>query len=292
MNTHVPSLNRRRFLQQAAATTAALSLLPRDLLAADAPWRLRQSCSSINFTRLSVEQACERIAALGFEAVDLWSAHGGCPHLDDAQKRLGADGLKALLQKHKLQLCAFSVYVGGYRRYAELLGNVGGGVAVRGSAAPVKPAELTVKMKSFLESLKPDLELCEKHNSFLAIENHGHALLDSLDSFKAFTDLNRHPRLGLALAPYHLQARGDSVPEAIEASGRQLLFFYAWQKADDLEQLPGHGPADFVPMLRALAKIRYSRFVNPFMHHEPQPEAMMPALAKARDHLAGCAKKL
>jgi sugar phosphate isomerase/epimerase len=292
MKTNTPSLNRRQFLQQAAATTTALSLLPGAMSAGDAPWRLRQSCSSINFTSLTVEQACERIAALGFEAVDLWSAYVGCPHLDDVQKRLGADGLKALLQKHKLQLCAFSVYVGGYRRYAELLGNAGGGVAVRGSAGPVKPEELTAKMKGFLESLKPDLELCEKHNSFLAIENHGNALLDSIDSFKAFTDLNRHPRLGLALAPYHLQARGASVPEAIEVSGQQLLFFYAWQKADGLKQLPGHGPADFVPMLRALAKIRYPRFVNPFMHHEPAPDAMTPALAKARDHLADCAKKL
>ena len=30
-----------------------------------------------------------RIAALGFEAVDIWSAYDKCPHLDDAATRLG-----------------------------------------------------------------------------------------------------------------------------------------------------------------------------------------------------------
>ena len=57
-------------------------------------------------------------------------------------------------------------------------------------------------MKLFLESLKPELELAEKHNCTLAIENHsGKSLLNKLDSFRAFTDLNQHPRLGIALAP-------------------------------------------------------------------------------------------
>ena len=133
--------NRRQFLQRAAISTAALSLVPA-LPAATAPdgrWTLRQSCSSINFTRLPIEEACQCIAELGFEAIDIWSAHAGCPHLDDAQKRLGPDGLKTLLEKHRLKLCAFSVYAGGYPRYAGLLGGVGGGVAVRGSAGPVKP---------------------------------------------------------------------------------------------------------------------------------------------------------
>ena len=103
---------------------------------------MRLSCSSINFSSLPIEQACQRIAALGFEAVDIWSAHAGCPHLDDVAKRLGPAGLKDLLARHRLKLCAFSVYVGGYRRYAELLGKAGGGVAVRGSAGPCKPGEL------------------------------------------------------------------------------------------------------------------------------------------------------
>jgi sugar phosphate isomerase/epimerase len=259
---------------------------------AAAPWTMRLSCSSINFSSLSIEQACQRIAALGFEAIDIWSAHAGCPHLDDVAKRLGPSGLKDLLARNQLKLYAFSVYTGGYPRYAELLGQAGGGVAVRGSAGPCKPDELVARMKDFLEALKPEIELAEKYGSYLAIENHGNALLHTLDSLKAFCDLNTNPRVGLALAPLHLQSIKAPVEEAIAVAGRQLFFFYAWQNAPDQQQLPGIGPTDFAPWLAALAKADYRWYVTPFMHHEPQPDAMSAALERSRDYLKKCAGTL
>lgn len=279
------AMNRRKFLTSAAGVAATSLLAPTLAFPAERRWRLRLSTSSIHFQGLPIEQACERIAALGFEAIDIWSAHENCPHLDDVLKRLGPEGLKELLRQHKLKLYSFSTYAGGYAKYAELLGKAGGGVAIQGSAAPCQPAELTAKMKAFLESLQPLVELAGQHNSHLAIENHGHALLDSLDSFKAFVDLNKHPRLGLALAPYHLQIIKASVEEAISLCGQQLFFFYAWQNRPDLDQLPGHGPADFKPWLNALAKTGYRWYVNPFMHGHVAPDAMSAALAKARDYL-------
>jgi sugar phosphate isomerase/epimerase len=283
-------MDRRQFLARTAGV-AATGLLAPGLAAAtegvsfDKPWRMRLSTSTIQFLSLPLEQACTRIAALGFEAVDIWCAYENCPHLDDVLNRLGADGLKELLAKHKLKLYAFSTYVGGYAKYAELLGKAGGGVAIQGSAGPCKPDELSARMKQFLESLKPLVELAEKNNSHLAIENHGSALLDSLDSLKAFVDVNQSARLGIALAPYHLQSIGASVEEAIKACGPQLLFFYAWQNRPGLGQLPGHGPTDFKPWLAALAKIKYRWYVNPFMHGHPEPDLMSAALAQARDYL-------
>jgi sugar phosphate isomerase/epimerase len=283
-------VTRRQFVQQAAGAAAAGLLAPGIARAADR-WPMKLSASTIMFSKLPIEKACEKIAELGFDGVDIWSPHAGCPHLDDVQTRLKADGLKELLARVKLKLYAFSVYAGGYRKYADLLGQAGGGVAVRGSGAPCKPEELTAKMQAFLEALKPDAELAEKHNSYLAIENHGHALLDSLDSFKAFVDLNKYPRVGLALAPYHLQSLKTSVEDAIAISGKQLLFFYAWQNAPDTKQLPGHGPTDCAPWLAALAKAQFAWYVSPFMHHEPEPEAMAAALAKSRDYLKECYAK-
>jgi len=250
------------------------------------------STSSIHFMQLSIEQACERVAKLGFEAIDIWSAHEGCPHLDDVAKRLGAEGLKELLVRHKLKLAAFSVYSGGYARYAELLGKVGGGVAIQGSAPPCKPEELTSRMRQFIEGLKPLVELAEKNNSYLAIENHGQALLDSVDSLKAFVDLNASPRLGIALAPYHLQALNASVPDAIRICAKQLFFFYAWQCYPESKQLPGLGPTDMMPWIQALANIRYSRYVNPFMHGHPEADVIFANLAQARDYLNACYGKV
>ena len=255
-------------------------------------WRMRLSTSTIQFTKLTIEQACKRIADLGFEGIDIWSGHAGCPHLDDVAKRLGGDGLKAVLAKNKLKLYSFSVYSGGYRRYAKLLGDAGGGVAVRGSGGGGKGAELTARMKAFIESLKPEIELAEKYDSYLAIENHGGALLNSLDSFKAFVDINKSKRLGIALAPYHLQRLKVSVGDAIKAAGKQLLFFYAWQAAKGTGQLPGIGPADCVEWLKALEEIRYRWYVNPFMHHQPDPEPMTAALKKSVDYLRKCHDKL
>lgn len=288
-------LHRREFLARAAGVTAAGwaaggLTAPGPVRGAEGGrWKMRLSCSTINFSSLPVEQAVARIAALGFDAVDVWSAHAGCPHLDDVLDRLGAEDLKELLAKHKLDLYAFSVYQGGYPKYAELLGAAGGGVAVRGSSKAIdNPAELTARMKEFLESLKPEIELAEKYDSYLAVENHGNALLDSLDSFKAFVDLNRHPRLGLAMAPYHLQSGKVSIEEAIGVAGKQLFFFYAWQNAPDVGQLPGKGPADCRPWIAALAKADYRWCVNPFMHHEPEPDAMSAAMAESVRYLKRC----
>ena len=289
-------LDRRNFLKAMSLGGAVLinkpvlSVLAQEA-ASDKKWRMRLSTSSIHFMELPIEQACERIAKLGFEAIDIWSAHQGCPHLDDVANRLGAEGLKKLLAKHKLKLFAFSVYRGGYERYAELLGKAGGGVAVRGSGQACKPEELTSRMRQFIEDLKPLVELAEKYNSYLAIENHGNALLCSLDSFKAFVDINTSPRLGIALAPYHIQTQKASVPDAIRICGRQLLFFYAWQNYPDSGQLPGVGPTDMMSWIKALADVQYRGYVNPFMHGHPKPDVMSANLAKARDYLKDCYSK-
>jgi sugar phosphate isomerase/epimerase len=275
--------SRREFLKTLGLCTAAGAVLP--VFAAERKWQMRLATSSIQFKQLTLEETCQQIAQLGFEAIDIWDKFDGCPHLEQAEQ-LGGAGLKELLTRHHLKLSAFTVYASSYERYAELLGNAGGGVAVRASEyGSFKPEELSSRMNQFHEKLKPLIELAEKHNGHLAIENHGDALLNSVDSFKAFVDLNKSPRVGIALAPYHLQAIKASVPEVIRLCGKQLFFFYAWQKADGFEQLPGEGPTDFKPWLEALADIRYERHVNPFMHGHPAEEPMVAALAKSRDYL-------
>jgi len=291
------SFNRRDFLKFVGLGAVAGCAVPtlqgetRDS-AATGKWRMHLSTSSIHFIQLPIEQACERIAKLGFEAIDIWSAHEGCPHLDDITKRLGAEGLKELLARCKLKLAAFSVYSGGYARYAELLGKVGGGVAIQGSSQPCKPEELTSRMRQFIDDLKPLVELAEKNNSYLAVENHGQALLDSIDSLKSFVDLNTSARLGIALAPYHLQALNAFVPDAIRICAKQLFFFYAWQHYEDSKQLPGVGPTDMTPWIQALADIRYSRYVNPFMHGRLEPDVVAANLTKARNYLKACYSKV
>jgi len=287
-------IKRREFLRKATLGAAAAASIPAALVSgethrlAEPHGKLRLSTSSIQYRDLPLEQVCKRIAALGLDAIDVWDGFGGCRHLDDAETRLGPEGFNALLDRHNLKLASISVYQGGYGRYAKFLGDLGGGIAIQGSTQPCKPAEITSKTRAFLQRLKPLVELAEEHNSQLAFENHGNALLDSVDSLKAFVDLNQSKRIGIALAPYHLQARGASVEEAIEICGEQLLFFYAWEQADGIKQLPGHGETDMTAWLAALEKIRYPGYVNPFMHGDLEPRQMDQAIAQSRDYLKKC----
>jgi sugar phosphate isomerase/epimerase len=289
-------LSRRQWLAASAAAVSAWPLAAAWAKASsEAPkWNMKLSTSSLHYRGLSLTEAVRRIGALGYQGIDVWAhfewAGPLCEHLEEGLERIGPEKFRTMLGENKLTLTSASCYSVPFSRFAKLLGDCGGCVVIRGSSAvdgtDITVAELTRQMKQFFESLKPDLELAEKHNCTLAIENHsGASLLNKLDSFKAFTDLNSSPRLGIALAPYHVQLNNESVEESIRIASKQLKFFYAWQHAEGTAQLPGIGPTDMRPWLRALAAIEYAGFVNPFMHFEPEPDPMSAALTKSREYL-------
>ena len=292
-------LERRQFLRCTAAALALSGLSGRAIAGPASVWRMRLAFSSVMLAELPIEEVCARAAQLGFEAIDIWCPFGKCKHLTDVVARLGPVGLKDLLAKHKLALASFTTYaVGpekvGFPAYAEFIGKFGGGVVVRESEyKKVKPENLTAEMRAFFEKLKPQIEMAAENKVRLAIENHSDAMLNSPDSFKAFLDLNPAPKhVGLGIAPYHLQHIKAPVDEVIRIAGSQLLFFYAWQADGGIKQLPGHGPANFLPWLKALADIRYAGFVNPFMHGEPAPDALAAAITNSRDYLIDCHRQI
>jgi len=291
-------LGRRQFIHAAAAPLAALAIPGLSGLARGAPapaWRMPLAFSSVMLAELPIEDVCARVAKLGFDAIDIWCPFDRCKHLADVVTRLGPDGLKQLLAKHKLALSSFTTYTTpaeavGFPAYAEFIGKCGGGLVVRESQyIRVNPQQLTTAMRAFFEALKPQIEQAAQAKVRLVIENHCDALLSTPDSFKAFVDLNPAPlHVGLGIAPHHLQNIQASVAEAIGIAGSQLLFFYAWQMAEGMDQLPGHGPADFLPWLKALAKINYQGYVNPFMHGHQTPEELTAGMAKACAYLKTC----
>ncbi len=308
-NPPTVSSSRRRFLKQAVGSSTVFAvpniftgslfgLSGRAIAEPVSPGRMHLAFSSVMLAELPIEEVCARAAQMGFEAIDIWCPFDNCKHLADVVARLGPDGLKALLAKHNLALASFTTYrVGpetvGFPAYADFIGKFGGGVVVRESEYKrVKPEDLTSAMRAFFEKLKPQIEKAAETKVRLAIENHGDALLNSPDSFRAFIDLNPAPQhVGLGIAPYHLQSIKAPVDEVIRMAGSQLLFFYAWQAAGGMKQLPGHGPADFVPWLRALARINYQGFVNPFMHGHPTPEELSAGLTQSCTYLKDCHQK-
>ncbi len=294
-------LGRRQFIRSTALPLSALALPGLTNIARAAQedaWRMRLVFSSVMLSGLPFEDVCARAAKLGFDAIDIWCPFDRCTHLADVVKRLGPDGLQKLLDKHKLALGCFTTYTTaaesvGFPAYADFIGRFGGGLVVRESQyIQVKPEDLTKSMRAFFEMLKPQIEQAAQAKVRLAIENHGDALLGTPDSFKAFVDLNPAPQhVGVAVAPYHLQGIKASVEDVIRIAGSQLLFFYAWQRADGINQLPGHGPADFVPWLKALAKINYQGRLTPFMHGNMKPEEVAAGVAKSCAYLKECHTK-
>lgn len=298
------SITRRRFLGSAAGCGAAMSVLPMSgcgsvLKFGKKKWKMKLATSSVMFDKLPIEQVCERAERIGVDALDIWGPFKyhktHCDHLEDVKKRLGGKGLRELMGKHKLEVAAFTLYLNcRFSDYWEMIRDYGGGVIVRSDRAKrSSPEDMTKNMKAFFEGLKPEIELAEKSNSILAIENHGGGLLNPIESFKAFVELNPNPkRVGIAFAPYHLQGYETPMTEFVKVAGPQMKFFYAWQrqgkKNPTSHQLPGFGAVDFTPWLQALADVKYAQYLSIFLHGHGPADEMEVNVSKSRDYLLDC----
>ena len=153
---------------------------------------------------------------------------------------------------------------------------------VTGGKGPrdLRGAELKAAVATFIEQMKPHLEVAEETGVTIAIENHGNSLIESPDSLKWLVELTPTKHLGVAFAPYHLPQDEALLSELIAALGSGIKMFYAWQhgmgcmtklpKEQELLQMPGRGELDFEPLMNALAKIEYSGFTEIFMHPVPR----------------------
>ena len=151
----------------------------------------------------------------------------------------------------------------------------------------------------------------EESRVTIAIENHSSNLINTPDSMKWLAELAPSKRLGIALAPYHLESLGvDAAGHAalITALGNRIAMFYAWQhgmgcmkklpKEQELLQMPGRGKLDFTPIVRALKQINFNGFTSIFMHPVPcgipilmDATACTTEINRARTYLEKCLAK-
>ena len=149
--------------------------------------------------------------------VDLWIDYAGnrtSRHFDEIRAR-GFAATRAYCDQLGIRLSTATCYgARGYAGYAEAIRDLGCTLCIQSSGKRTS-GSITEMMKRELESYKPALELAEKYNCRIAIENHsGRHLLNDMDSFKAFMDLCEHPRLGIALRhsiPKDAQSRRKSI---------------------------------------------------------------------------------
>lgn len=291
-------INRRQMCQLLAAGTA-VACLPRTLRAADSSrFQLQYALASSMYGKLPLAEIVGEVNKIGAKWIDLWPEH----HANQREQmdQMGHGKFAELLKEHKVALGMTTRYdLGplGLADEVQVLKKFGGSLIVSGSKGPknVTGAEAKAAVKVFVEEMKPHVALAEQCGVTIGIENHANALVASVDSIRYLGEAATSPNLGIALAPYHLPQDEKLLAELIEDLGPKLVHFYAWQygkgcmtklpKEEELEQMPGRGSLDFRPLLAALKKINYDRWVEIFMHPVPRGIPIMDTLAAVTDEI-------
>ena len=276
---------------------------------ASAPaFSLRYMLASCMYGYMDVGEILAETAKCGATHLDLWPKKHG--NQREQLTDLGEARFSELMKKHDIQLGCITQYALGPFGLTEefpLAKRFGCELIVTGGEGPkdLMGAELKSAVRDFVERLKPHLAVAEENNVTIAIENHASNLFASADSLKYLRDLAPSKYLKIALAPYHLPQDVEKLATLIRDLGDRIAMFYAWQhgngcmtrlpKQEELLQLPGRGPLDFTPLLKALREIQYQGWTEIFMHPVPRgipiletAEEVTNEINRSREYLAEC----
>lgn len=280
-------LSRRSFL--AASSLAAVSLA-RSAQAQTDTFALNYNLASCMYGELPLDVVVPEVRKIGASSIDIWPRpHGNQREQFDA---MGRDAFEALLESHNVSLGMITRYdLGPYKLHDELAlaSDLGARIIVTGSGN-IQGDSIKARVQTFIERMKPHLERAEETGVSIAIENHANALIESPDSLRYLAELSPSKRLGIALAPYHLPQDPALLAGLIRDIAPRLTHFYAWEhghgchekmpKALEMQQLPGYGPLDFAPIIKALRYIDYQGWTSIFMHPVPRGIPILPDAAQ------------
>lgn len=288
---------RRRFCRDLVAGVAGACLLSGRLVRAAEAFQLRYVLASSMYGTSKLEEIVPEVRETGAEHIDIWPrVHG---NQREQMEAMGHDAFAALLEKHKVRVGVLTRYdLGPTRLQPEMAvaKRFKVPVIVTGSGGPkdLQGEDLKAAVKKFAEQVKPHAEAAEKHGVTIAIENHSSSLINAPDSLRWLAEL-APTRVGIALAPYHLPQKSELIAELIRDCGTRIAHFYAWEhgkgstqklpKEEELTQLPGRGPLDFVPILAALKKVGYGGFTEIFMHPVPRGVPIRESTAKVTEEI-------
>jgi sugar phosphate isomerase/epimerase len=290
-----PTISRRDFLR---CSVLALVAVPPPARAAPARFHLRYALASSMYGNLPLAVVLPEVQKTGATVIDLWPPRHGTQRTEADD--IGDERLTELLRAHGTRIGVTTRYDLGAlalkdeiafarRHRVELIVT---GVKARGGFAGLA---LKTETRRFVEDMKPLLAAAGEAGTVIAIENHANSLIDTPDSIRWLADFSRDLPLGIALAPYHLEQDTGMIAGLIRSLGPKLALFYAWQhgkgstgqisKSDQLLQMPGRGPLDFKPLLRALRDIEFSGWTEIFMHPVPRGVPILPSASEVTDEI-------
>ena len=259
----------------------------------------------------NVADIVPEVPKIGADSIDIWPRKHG--NQREQLDEMGEERFTELLQQHDVSLGCITQYkLGpfGLQDEMRLAQRLGCQTMVTGAHGPkgLNGSELKAAVGKFIEQMKPHLAVAEETGVTIAIENHGHSLVESPDSLKWLIDLRPSIHLGVALAPYHLSQDEELLSDLIHSLGNGIAMFYAWQhgmgchkklpKHQELLQLPGRGELDFTPLLAALRDIDYHGWTEIFMHPVPRgipilepTSAVTEEINRARVYIEKCLAK-
>ena len=253
------------------------------MINSSAPFEFRYILASCMYGTTPLAEILPEVAGAGSRHLDIWPRNHG--NQREQVEEMGRAAFAALLQEHRVDLgisTRFDLGPFGLQEEMVFARDFGARILVCGSGGPagLQGDELRRAVSHFADQLRPHVERAAELGIAIAIENHGHALIETPDSMKWLVEFTDSPHLGIALAPYHLPDDPPLLARLIEDLGPTLVHFYAWQhgmgcteklsKERELLQMPGRGTLYFVPLLAALKKIAYRGFTEIFMHPVPR----------------------
>lgn len=298
-----PAVSRRSFLQHVGL--AAVAATTGRAVPASTGFSLRYAVASSLYGGLSLDEILPEVPRQGSAAIDLWPRRHGTQR--EEADAWGRERLTAALRRHGVALALTTRFdIGPYGLDEEIgfVASHGGRLIVTGAKgqAGLSGEALREAVRRFVEAMRPTLERARAAGVEIAIENHGSMLINTPDSIRWLREFGQGLPLGLALAPYHLPQDPALIAGLIRELGDRLLLFYAWEYGrgcmkpmpldEELMQLPGRGPLDWAPPLRALHDIRFAGWTEIFMHPTPRGRPILETaplvtaeINRARAHL-------
>ncbi|MFP6581019.1 MAG: sugar phosphate isomerase/epimerase family protein [Candidatus Hydrogenedentota bacterium] len=280
---------RRSFLAASSITAIGLATGFKPITA-ESKFALRYNLASCLYGELSLDVILPEVTKIGATEIDLWPrVHGNQREQID---EMGHHVFAEKLRKHGSRMGMITRYdLGPYGLQDEMkiVKALGGDLMVTGSGN-VEGATLKERVRKFVESMKPHVAVAEDLGVTIAIENHNNQLIESPDSLKYLAEMSNSERLGIAFAPYHLPQDSALLANLIRDLGPGMKHFYAWEhgmgchvkipKVQEMKQLPGYGPLDFRPIVKALKDTNYSGRTSIFMHPVPRGIPILPTAAE------------
>ena len=276
-------MQRRTFLRNSLATALA-SVPATRLLARDTSrFRLDYIVASCLYGKMPLAEILPEVKKSGANYIEIWAERHG--NQREQIDEMGSAKFLELLRKHGVKLGSFTCFKFGVFKMQpemELVKQLQGDMVICNSGGPRDLAgeQLDGAVAEFAEKLKPHVEFAESLGITIGLENHSGGLISSRESILRLLDLIPSPRLGLAMAPYHLPQQEAHIGGLIRDLGSRLVHFQAWEhgmgcmtklpKEQELLQLPHRGPLDWRPILAALKEIDYAGRTEIFMHPVPR----------------------